>query len=81
MVADLDPGFPMTTPDTCVTAAPIATDTAAAFGPVIEQLILLSWMWAAMFVFLGWMIGPFITHAVLFVVRVVARRIRRMRAA
>ncbi|WP_152089711.1 hypothetical protein [Azospira sp. I09] len=71
----------MTTPDTCVTAAQIATDTAAAFGPVIEQLILLSWMWAAVFFFLGGVFGPAVAHAVLVVARVVCRRIRRMRAA
>ncbi len=71
----------MTTPETCITSAQIATDTVAAFGLVIEQLILLSWMWAAVFFFLGGAFGPAVAHAVLVVARAVCRRIRRMRAA
>lgn len=71
----------MTVPATCITSAQIAADMAASLGPVIEQLIALSWIWGAIFFFLGWIFGPPLTFAVLFSVRVLARRLRRARAA
>lgn len=64
-------------PLACITSEQIAADMAAAFGPVFDQLMLLSWFWAAGFFVAGWITGPGLTLAFRILLRQALRLVKR----